>query len=290
MTPRVSIIVPTRNRPAALARCLAALAAQKGLDAFEIVVVDDSSAEARDVEHAVRRYPLARLVHARGGGPAAARNAGVAAAAGEVLCFTDDDCEPQPDWAALLVRAIDGGADVAGGLTVSGRAGDPWLETSEMIVRVLQQSTHRRLASRGRVFIPSNNMACRRRLALAHPFDERYAMAGGEDRAWCASVAAAGLVLTLEPRSIMAHNPALGLRGFWRQHVRYGRGAFRFGRGRAGDDWKEPPGFYVELLRAGANAGPVRLALTLLAQVATSVGYVREAAVAARIGTRPRTD
>ena len=286
----VSIVVPTRNRPAALARCLSALAAQRGLDAFEIVVVDDGTAERADVGAAVRVHSRARLVHGGGGGPATARNAGVAAAAGAVLCFTDDDCEPQPDWAALLVRAIDGGADVVGGLTVSGRAGDPYLETSEMIVRLLQQSTHRRLSSRRRVFIPSNNMACRRALALAHPFDERYAMAGGEDRAWCASVASAGLSLTLEPRSIMAHNPALGLRGFWRQHVRYGRGAFRFGRGRAGDDWKEPPGFYLELLRAGAKAGVVGLALTVLAQVATTVGYVREAAVAMRVGSRSRTD
>jgi glycosyltransferase involved in cell wall biosynthesis len=277
-TGAVSIVVPTRNRPAALRRCLGALSAQQGVGAVEIVVVDDGSTDADKVSAVVASQPLARLVRAGGAGPAAARNAGAAAAIGTYLCFTDDDCAPEAEWALRLVRSLEAGADVVGGATVNGRAGDPFVETSELIVRELQASTQRRLG--GRIFIPSNNFACRRTVVLAHPFDERYAMAGGEDRAWCASVAGAGLTLTLEPSAVVAHRPVLDLGGFWRQHVRYGRGAYHFARTTPGRDWQEPPKFYIGLLRSGIRTGIRCLLLVLLAQVATGVGFASEVAQA----------
>jgi glycosyltransferase involved in cell wall biosynthesis len=242
----------------------------------EIVVVDDGSTDADEVSAAVASQPLARLLRAAGAGPAAARNAGAAAATGTYVCFTDDDCEPEPAWAARLVRSLEAGADVVGGATVNGRAGDPFVETSELIVRELQVSTRRRLA--GRVFIPSNNLACRRTVALTHPFDERFRTAAGEDRAWCASVAAAGLTLTLEPSAVVAHRPVLGLGGFWRQHLRYGRAAYHFARTTPGEDWQEPLVFYIGLLRSGMRSGLACLLLVLLAQVATGVGFLSEAA------------
>lgn len=267
----VSIVVPTRDRPSALRRCLAALAAQRDLGAFEIIVVDDGSRDVDQVARIATSLPLTRLVRARGAGPAAARNAGVAAATGDHICFTDDDCEPEPEWAAKLVRLLQAGTDVVGGATVNGCQGDPFVEASELIVRELQESTRRRLA--GRVFIPSNNLACRRSVLMAHPFDERYSAPGGEDRAWCARVAAAGLTLALERSALVTHRPALDLRGFWRQHLRYGRGAHHFARSTPDRDWLEPLTFYVGLVRAGSRTGFRCLLLVLLAQVATVVGY-----------------
>jgi len=274
----VSIVVPTRNRPAALRRCLDALALQRGVDQLEIVVVDDASAQTAEVTDAVRSQRFARLVRAGGAGPAAARNAGVAAATGDVICFTDDDCVPEPEWASALAGAIEGGADVAGGVTTNGCVDDPFVEASELIVRLLQTSTHRRLGASGRVFIPSNNLACRRSVVLAHPFDETYTRAGGEDRAWCAAVAAAAWTLVLEPKAVLSHHPVLGFSGFWRQHVRYGRGAFRFARTQRLGEWQEPPSFYFELLRRSSATGARCVALVLLSQVATTVGYVAEMA------------
>jgi glycosyltransferase involved in cell wall biosynthesis len=271
----VSIVVPTRDRRAVLERCLGSLAAQRGLDSFEIVVVDDGSADGDGVSALVAAQPLARLVRTRGAGPAAARNAGVRAAVGDMICFTDDDCEPQPEWAARLVARLETGPDAVGGRTVNGSPGDAFVEASELILQNLQLSTGSRL--RDRVFIPSNNLACRRSLALEHPFDERYPTAAAEDRAWCASLAAAGRTLALEPDAVVAHRPALGLRGFWRQHVRYGRGAFRFARTAPSVEWREPPTFYLGLVRAGVSQGPVCASLVVLAQLATGVGYAREA-------------
>ncbi len=279
----VSIVVPTHNRPSTLRRCLAALAAQRGVGAMEIIVVDDGSTAAAEVADAVASQPLARLLRCAASGPAAARNAGARAAVGTCVCFTDDDCEPEPEWAAMLIRALTAGADAVGGATVNGRPGDPFVETSELIVRALQVSTHERLS--GKVFIPSNNLGCRRAMVLEHPFDEAYRSAAGEDRAWCARIAAAGLTLALEPAAVVAHRPHLGLAGFWRQHLRYGRAAYHFARTTPSLDWQEPREFYVGLLRSGARAGFTCLLLVLVAQAATTAGFLWEAAHRSRRGS-----
>jgi glycosyltransferase involved in cell wall biosynthesis len=275
MVTTVSVVVPTRDRPAAVERCLDALAGQQLSGCVEIIIVDDGSTDVDGVASVVAQRPLARLVRIDGVGPAAARNAGVRAARGDIICFTDDDCEPAADWVACLVRAIESGTDAVGGATVSGCVDDPFAEASELIVRELQASTHRRLTTR--VFIPTNNLACHRSLALAYPFDETYSVAGGEDRAWCARIAAAGFTFALVPDAVVTHRPTLGLRGFWRQHARYGRGAFRFARMNEGREWREPTGFYVGLLRAGLQTGVRCSLLVALAQLATGVGFVTEA-------------
>lgn len=276
MTPEVSIIVPTRDRPERLHGCLTALMQQRGVDPFEVVVVDDGSRQRTAVADAVAPFgDRVRLVVTMGIGPAGARNAGARIAAGRHLCFTDDDCAPRPDWAARMIAALREGADVVGGTTVNGRSGDRFIEVSELVVRALQDSTRRR--DTHRVFIPSNNLACRRELLDAHPFDQRFRRAAGEDRAWCAAVAAAGRQLELVPEAIVAHSPDLGLGGFWRQHLRYGRAAWQFRRGPRGREWREPPGFYLGLFRAGFRLGPASLALVVVSQVATTVGFVSAA-------------
>ena len=98
----VSVVVPTRDRPESLRRCLGALRAQD-LAELEVIVVDDGSRDRGAVEAALAgAAPGVRLLRTPGRGPAAARNRGVRAATGEVVCFTDDDCEPEPGWARLL--------------------------------------------------------------------------------------------------------------------------------------------------------------------------------------------
>jgi cellulose synthase/poly-beta-1,6-N-acetylglucosamine synthase-like glycosyltransferase len=158
---------------------------------------------------------------------------------------------------------------------MSGRPGDPFLEVSELLTRQLQASTQARLHVG--LFLPSNNLACRRALAVEHPFDERYPTAAAEDRAWCARLVAAGRLLALEPQAVVAHAPVLGLRAFWSQQVRYGRGAFTFRRSRQSAAWREPPGFYLGLLQASRHHGPLSVALVLLAQLAIGSGFLLQA-------------
>jgi glycosyltransferase involved in cell wall biosynthesis len=116
--PHVSVIVPVRNRRALLATLLDALAAQTYRD-FEVVVVDDGSTDGADRLAAAETRVAVRVIRSDGAGAVAARARGVADARGAVLAFTDSDCEPAPSWLSAGVAAIDGGAAVANGPTVS---------------------------------------------------------------------------------------------------------------------------------------------------------------------------
>jgi glycosyltransferase involved in cell wall biosynthesis len=121
-TPRVSVIVPTRNRPSSLRALLASLDAQTYTDR-EIVVVDDgSSADTRDV---VSVFPQVRYIPGDGVGAVSARCLGVKEARGDVLAFTDDDCVADVGWLAAGVSAIDAGADVVQGRTIPQRDPEP---------------------------------------------------------------------------------------------------------------------------------------------------------------------
>ena len=91
---------------------LDALAAQEDTG-FEVVVVDDGSSDGTAAVAARRGARVVR--HRRRRGLAAARNSGVAAARGEIVAFTDDDCLPARGWLGGLRRAwADAGHDVAG--------------------------------------------------------------------------------------------------------------------------------------------------------------------------------
>jgi glycosyltransferase involved in cell wall biosynthesis len=269
----ISIVVPTRDRPESLRRCLNALAAQTCLQDLEVIVVDDGSAVPEAVADVVGRHPFSRLVRQDAAGPARARNAGAANARGEVICFTDDDCEPSKDWAERLVAAIRSGADAAAGRTVSGAHGAV-AAASELIVETPASVV---VSPDGVLsFAPSNNLACRAAVFAAVPFDERYPAAAGEDRDWCARLIAEGYVLRPEPSAALTHRPEATLRAFFAQQLRYGRGAFWFRRGGSVRHPIEPPAFYLSLLGRGFRRGLGAGILVAAAQGVTALGFLLE--------------
>jgi glycosyltransferase involved in cell wall biosynthesis len=222
----VSVVVPTRDRPAALARCLASLAAQdRGPD--EIVVVDDASVDGGAVAAVVATVPSAHLVAGEGRGPAAARNRGAAAATGDVVCFLDDDCAATPGWVDGLVTGLarpDGERHVVAGRTVADPPGDPFAAASQAITNHLLLDSLDAAADTV-TFAPTCNIACWRGIALRFPFDEAFPLAAGEDREWCSRLTDAGVAIHYAPAATVLHRPGLDARRFLRQQSRYGRGA-----------------------------------------------------------------
>jgi glycosyltransferase involved in cell wall biosynthesis len=276
--PLISVIVPTKDRPAALARCLRALSAQTVADALEVIVVDDGSLAAEEVSDIVALHRPARLIRRAGGGPAAARNAGVEHARGAVLCFTDDDCTPHQEWAERLAEALQGVADAAAGTTLSG--GGVLAEASEIVAYAPAAV---RSGDEGNLsFAPSNNLACTRTVFESIQFDGSYPNAAGEDRDWCARLIAAGFVLRLEPNARVVHYQELTLGGFLRQQFRYGKGAYRFRRRSGGQRRLESPSFYTELLRRGFKESFNVGLLVGAAQLATAAGFAFASADARR--------
>jgi glycosyltransferase involved in cell wall biosynthesis len=110
MTPRVSVIVPTRNRPQSLALALASVEAQS-LRAFEVLVVDDGSGD--ELASWLRNaHPEVRLiVMERPSGAAAARNRAVALARGDLVAFLDDDDRWRPSFLETQVAQLESNPD-----------------------------------------------------------------------------------------------------------------------------------------------------------------------------------
>ncbi len=99
--PLVSIVVPTKDRPEEIARMLRSVRAQPTRP-LEVIVVDQS-ARAYELE------PFPELLHVhdpRIGGASAARNYGIAIAAGEVILFLDDDVVLESDCVGEIARAF----------------------------------------------------------------------------------------------------------------------------------------------------------------------------------------
>jgi glycosyltransferase involved in cell wall biosynthesis len=116
--PRLSVVIPTRDRHTALAACLTLLApGAQTLDAanYEVVVADDGNAAATR-PFLSEQFPWVRHVDGPGRGPAANRNAGARGSRGEWFVFADDDTQPGREWLAAIVDAS-AGVDVVEGRT-----------------------------------------------------------------------------------------------------------------------------------------------------------------------------
>ncbi|MEV6843062.1 glycosyltransferase family 2 protein [Actinoplanes sp. NPDC051411] len=119
--PHITVVICTRERPGALARCLDSLIAQQYPD-FRILVVDnapETTATSEVVHSAARRGPVDYLLEPRAG-LSFARNTAVRSAPGEILAWIDDDEVADPHWLAEVARALDEhpDADVISGVIV----------------------------------------------------------------------------------------------------------------------------------------------------------------------------
>jgi glycosyltransferase involved in cell wall biosynthesis len=115
--PRLSVIIPTCDRPVLLADCLHTLAAQS-LDSreFEVVIVDDGSEhEPGPALTEIVGCLGARWIRQESAGLNAARNHGIAETNGELIAFLDDDTLVSPGWASSVAAGFDAGADGLGG-------------------------------------------------------------------------------------------------------------------------------------------------------------------------------
>jgi GT2 family glycosyltransferase len=117
--PAISLIIATRNRHDFLRACLERVAAIHAKVPWELILVDNGSTDGTgDVarEFLSSGQVAGRLVCEPRVGLGRARNTGIAAATGEILAFTDDDCYPREDLLDRLVEAFaDEGLGVLGG-------------------------------------------------------------------------------------------------------------------------------------------------------------------------------
>ena len=252
-----SVVIPVRNRPEEIRRCLAGLRAMDApVDEYEIIVVDNGSTDetARAAAEAG-----ARVLSEPAPNRCRARNLGAREAKGEWIAFLDSDCVPDPNWLSSLERVIQQiGPDVGRVAAVAGmiRPSQPRTTVEAYISRRRWIDQEKFLAP-GRRFSPpfaaTANLAVRRDVYLElGGLDPDLAVAG-EDADWCWRAAREGWRILYAPEAAVTHFHRATLRGLWRQSYHYGIGqAELFAKWRGewhADAWIEPC-HYVWALKA----------------------------------------
>ena len=227
---RLSVIVCTRDRPQQLAACLDSLATQAALPGQVVVVDNSGGGSAREI----CARPGVTYLHEPAPGLSRARNAGLAAARGDLLAFTDDDVELAPSWTQEVVRAFDDvSVDAVTGLVLPARLDTPAQRAFEIDLggftsrhfpirfdsRFLEVTRH--MGPQVWRIGAGANMAFRRSVfARLGGFDERLgAGASGcsEDSEFWYRILAAGGVCLYEPRAVVRHHHRSDWQGLRRQ-------------------------------------------------------------------------
>jgi GT2 family glycosyltransferase len=214
--PRVSVVVCTYNGGRTLDQCLRSLGELDYPD-YEVIVVDDGSTD--DVREIVGRFPAVRAVHQPNRGLSAARNAGLHAATGAVVAYTDDDCFADPDWLTHLVYQLERtGAAGVGGPNLTPE--DGWL--AACVAACPGQPTHVLVSDQVAEHVPGCNMAFRKDALLAvNGCDPLYRKAG-DDVDLCWRLQQAGFWITFAPGAVVWHHRRQGPRAYLKQQRGYG--------------------------------------------------------------------
>jgi glycosyltransferase involved in cell wall biosynthesis len=160
---RLSVIIPTHDRPGELRSCLETLQAQEGATPdLEVIVVDDGSTV--DVQGVVNEVAAAGPVLIRSerlefSGLNAARNRGVEVSGGELIAFLDDDTLVSPRWASAMLEAFDDHDCAAVGgrveLKLAGPA-PPWLTDLRCYLAEFDRGDQPHLIDEGRLPVGAN--------------------------------------------------------------------------------------------------------------------------------------
>lgn len=216
-----TVVVPVRDRPCELERCLAAVG-----PGVPIVVVDDGSTDAAAIAATCRRHGARLVVQGQAEGPAAARNRALVEVHTELVAFLDSDCVPRPGWLEAL----------------AGHFTDPLLAAAAPRVRPLRSAATTTLdrftAARspldmgtdacavgpGRpvAYVPSAALVVRR-AALTAAFDP--ALRYGEDVDLVWRLRAAGWRVRYDPTVVVEHAEPRRWRALLARRYRYGTSA-----------------------------------------------------------------
>jgi GT2 family glycosyltransferase len=249
----VTVVVCTLGEDPRLARTVASVLAQSHQN-LKLVVVDNQPASGQvaallsGIED-----PRLRIVEQPRRGLSAARNAGIAAATGEVVAFTDDDAFADPDWLARLVApfAVDPAVVCTTGLVLPAELATPaqlWFEEFGAFDKGFERTVWAagpvpdavgRLGRRGEggvlfpysagVYGSGNNMAFRTSWLRSQPlFDEALGAGsparGGEDLDAFLAVMLDGKALVYEPAAVVKHHARSDMPSLHRQLYGYGSG------------------------------------------------------------------
>lgn len=216
--PRISVVICTFNGAAILPDCLAACLAIDYPD-FEVLVVDDGSDDhTREV---VEGTPEVRYISQAHAGLALARNWGAEHATGELIAYTDDDCQPDRDWLFWIARAFrDPAVGAAGGPNIPPEPSG----LQEAVVAVAPGApAHVLLEDLRAEHLPGCNLVVRREAFESVGGFRRQFETAGDDVDFCWRLLDADWELAFVPAAFVWHRRRSSFLCYLKQQAGYGR-------------------------------------------------------------------
>ncbi len=210
----ISVIIPAYNAEKTISSCLEALNRQQNIDPseFEVIVVDDGSTDnTKDICQHFNNVTY--LWQAGPKGASTARNSGLNVAQGDIICFTDADCEPTPTWLYNLSQPF---ADSE----ISGCKGIYASKQKEIVARFVQieyEDKYDLLKKQSRIdFIDTYSAGYRRDMLIENDgFDERFHYT--EDQELSFRLAAKGYQFVFQPEAVVFHHHSSSISAYFRK-------------------------------------------------------------------------
>jgi glycosyltransferase involved in cell wall biosynthesis len=215
--PKVSVVVSTFNGARTLKACLESLGKLRYPD-YEVIIVDDGSTDA--TPQIASLFPAFRYLRQPNRGLSAARNAGIGAAQGEIVAFTDDDCRVDENWLFHLVGDLQRG-------DFDGIGGHNFLPPEDSCVAAAVMASpggpaHVMLTDREAEHVPGCNMAfLKSALDQIGGFDPVFRQAG-DDVDLCWRLLDAGYKLGFSHAGFVWHYRRSTVKAYLRQQAGYG--------------------------------------------------------------------
>ena len=253
-SPTISVVVPTYNRLDTLRHVIPSLLAQDlRRGAYEVVVADSNSNDgtAEYLAEVARDNPIVRHLPGPYTGRASARNAGIAAALGRIVLFTDADIIASPDLLSRhLAHHEQPGARAVVGMEVQVSSYDDYL--AKRADRTKREPLHGEKPKRlsWLYFLTGNASAPRAELDRVGRFDEDFTGYGHEDLELGYRLQHGGVPIVYEPRAVNYHWHPVPWDEQQQKYELAGKSTVRF--------YRKHPAFDVRL-RLGMT--PVSLAL-----------------------------
>jgi cellulose synthase/poly-beta-1,6-N-acetylglucosamine synthase-like glycosyltransferase len=214
MTASVAVVVPMRNAEQSLPALLDALADQRDLPSYDVVMVDNGSRD--NTVLLAQTHPLQPEVLVEPArGSFRARNAGWRAAEADVIAFTDADCVPTPGWLHAGIAAL-ASCDIVGGRVATFLGPEPNVWERLDAGHYLDQ---RRNVQQQHFAATANMFIRREQLQRLGGFAE---LRSGGDRELCKRARERGLTLGYDNDALVWHRPRSSMRQTWQLNRRIG--------------------------------------------------------------------